>query len=1019
MQKKYSVKLTFTFLMVLLLNISIFALSTKQKDDSKKGVITGIVIDAQTNEALPGANVVLKSTKLGASTDIDGKFTITNIVPGEYILAVSYVGYKKTTVQVTITKGKTTTLTIPLNASALNLEELVVIGSTIRATRKELGNTVTTLKAKELEQAPALMSALQGKIPGAQVTQNSGDPAGGFSITLRGVSSIFGSSDPLYVLDGVVISNQSRNVTNLNVGAPNVVIGQNRLADINPNDIQSIEVIPGGAAAAIYGSRAANGVVLITSKKGTIGSPKYSYTIGANLNQLRKKVFITTYGKQFGSAEQRLYPIAGVDPNTGGLTVGRNFSTETVDVTRYDYQDEIFQIGAGFSNNLSISGGTNSTQYFASLSKSANEGIVKNTLFDRTSAKLRVHQEVADWINFDFGINYIHSFSKEKPDGNVFWSPVNSINITNNIWDITQRDEFGNLKSVEPTRVNPLSVIEAFKIEQNVDRIIADGQIHLSPYKGLTIDYILGIDSYSQNGTIFIPPYPYSPVNSSYYNDGYASEAHNKITLINNDLNIRYQLELTPKITATTYAGFNAQLTREHFQSSQGRNLAPFVENISGASNFLGAVSSEPKTNIWGYYLQETFDYNKSFYLTLAGRIDGSTAFGKDQRANFYPKVSASYFISQEDFWKNSAINNYISSMRLRTSWGQSGNLTAIGPFTRFTQYNPGQLTGTTKFNIRNQKGNEDIKPERSNELEFGMDFGFLNDRINLIATYYTANIEDLIIPRTLAASEGALSIVENVGKLENKGFEILFSSTPIKTPEMELDVFTSYSQNRNKVVDTFDGLIALSSSSGAPVHIKDGEPLGIYYGTYFDRDASGNIITDAKGLPQMAKDENGVALRKKIGDPNPDYIFSVGANFRYKKLTLGVLVDGMQGFDVFDADKRTRQGVGIGEYSEKELKGEIPRGWIWSIYPVLEWRIEDGSFVKIREISLSYDFDNIFNLFDGGKLTLVGRNLFSFDDFYSYDPETNSAGQASYVRYNFGTVPIPRSYSLSLTLNF
>ncbi len=1018
MQKSYSAKLIFTFLIVLLLNISLSAL-TSQSDENKKGVIKGQVIDSQTNEVLPGANVFIKATKQGASTDINGNFTISNVTPGKYTLTISFVGYKKATVEVTVVKGKTVELKIPLTTSALNLEELVVIGSTIRATRKELGNTVTTLKAKELEQAPVLMTAIQGKIPGAQVTQNSGDPAGGFSITLRGVSSIYGSSDPLYVLDGVVISNESRNVTNLNVGAPNTVIGQNRLADINPNDIQSIEVIPGGAAAAIYGSRAANGVVLITSKKGTIGAPKYSYSIGANINQLRKKVFITTYGKQFGSAEQRLYPIAGVDPNTGALTVGRNFSTETVDVKRYDYQDEIFQIGAGVNNNLSISGGSNSTQYFGSISKSINEGIVKNTLFDRTSARLRLHQEVAEWINFDFGVNYIHSFSKEKPDGNVFWSPVNSINITNNIWDITERDEFGNLKSVEPTRVNPLSIIETFKIEQNIDRIIADGQIHLAPYKGLTIDYVLGIDSYSQDGIIFIPPYPYSPVNSSYYNDGYASEAHNRLTLINNDLNIRYQLELSPKITATTYAGFNAQLTREHFQSSEGRNLAPFVENISGASNFLGAVAAEPKTNIWGYYLQETFDYNKSFYLTLAGRIDGSTAFGKNERANFYPKVSASYFISEEDFWKNSKINEYISSFRLRTSWGQSGNLTAIGPFTRFTQYNPGQLTGITKFNIRNQKGNEDIKPERSDELEFGLDFGLFNDRVNLIATYYTASIEDLIIPRTLAASEGALSIIENVGKLENKGFELLLSSTPLKTPDMEFNFFTSYSQNRNKVVETLDGFIALSSSSGAPVHIKDGEPLGIYYGTYFARDASGNIITNDKGLPQMAKDENGVALRKKIGDPNPDYIFSVGANFRYKKFTVGVLVDGMQGFDVFDADKRTRQGVGIGEYSEKELKGEIPRGWIWSIYPILEWRIEDGSFVKIREISLSYDFDNIFNIFDGGKLTLVGRNLFSFDDFYSYDPEINSAGQASYVRYNFGTVPIPRTYSLLLTLNF
>jgi TonB-linked SusC/RagA family outer membrane protein len=1002
-------------------------------EDKKDGTITGTVVDAETNEPLPGANVLLNETNQGASADIKGNFKINNVTPGSYTLTVSFIGYKKSVRKITVKGNETLNILVPLSVSAFNMDELVVIGSTIRATRKELGNTVTTLKAKDLDKSGKLISGMQGRIPGAQVTQNSGDPAGGFSITLRGASSIYGSSDPLYVLDGVVISNQSKNVTQLNVSAPGAVMGQNRLADINPDDIESIEVIPGGAAAAIYGSRAANGVVLITSKKGTIGAPKYTYTVGFNVNELRKKVYTNLRGEQFGSATQRLYPIAGVDPNTGALTVGRNFSTDKVPVTRYDYQDQVFHTGTGLSNHLSISGGTNNTQYFASLSRSANEGIVKNTSFIRNSVKLRLHQEITDWINADIGVTYINSLSDEKPDGNVFWSPVNSINITNNIYDITKRDEFGNLQSVEPTRVNPLSIIETFDIGQKVNRVIADGQIHLTPLKGLTVDYIIGVDTYGQAGHIFIPPYPYSPVNTSYYNDGYASEAQNNVTQINNDLNLRYQYQLTDKINLTTYAGFNAQLTREHFQTSQGRALAAFVENISGASNFLGASSMDAKTNIWGYYLQETFDYNKALYITVAGRMDASTAFGEDQRSNFYPKVSASYFVSEEDYWADLGIANIVSSLRLRTSWGQSGNLTAIGPFTRFTQYTPGELTGSTIFNIRNQKGNEDIKPERSEELEFGFDVGFLNDRVNLIGTIYNANIKDLIVPRTLASSEGALSIVENIGKLENKGFELLISTTPYKTSTTEVNLFANYSQNRNKVVEAFDGLIRVNAPGWVPAYLQNGQPLGFFYGFYAARDENGNYLLTENGVLQRERgdlatgkpmrDANGQPtgdfLKKKIGDPNPDYIFSVGANFRYKNFTLNVLVDGMQGFDIFDADKRTRQGVGIGEYAEKELSGELPRGWVWSIYPIEEWRVEDGSFVKIREVSISYKFSNFLNMFENARITLSGRNLYSFDNFFSYDPEINSAGQASYLRYNFGTVPIPRSYSLALTLNF
>ncbi len=1038
MLKLSAVKLIGIVMLIMCGNAFLFAQIADDSPGSmaltqQEGTINGVVTDAASGDPLPGANVVLTGTLLGTSTDADGTFRISNVTAGTYEITVYFIGYKRASQEVTVSGDGTTTVNFSLTVSTLDLDEVVVIGSTVRVTRKELGNTVTTLRTKDMANIDNLSSALQGKVPGARITQNSGDPSGGFTVTLRGVSSIFGSSDPLYVLDGVVISNQTRNVTNLNVPAPGTVIGQNRLSDINPEDIESIEVIPGGAAAAIYGSRAANGVVLITSKKGVVGEPRYSVTFGYNSNHLRKKVYTNLRGEQFGSAEQRLYPIAGTDPVTGGLTVGRNFSTDKVSVTRFDYQDEVFGRGNGFNSHFSVSGGADRTTYFASLSHTMNEGIVRNSGFDRTSARLRLQQDVTSWMRVSGGVNYIRSFSDERPDGNVFWSPVNSINITNNIYDITQTDDFGNLQSVEPTRVNPASIVETFDITQNINRVIADAQIRLTPTDGLSIDYILGLDTYGQSGQVFIPPYPYAPVNPTYFNDGYASEAQNNLTLFNNDLNLRYQKKLGENLTSTTYAGFNAQLNREKFQTSEGRALASFVETVSGASNFLGASATEAKTNIWGYYLQETIGYNNTFYLTLAGRIDASTAFGEDNRSNFYPKVSGSYFMSGEDYWKNSSISNWVSDLRLRTSWGQSGNLTAIGPFTRFTQYNPGQLTGSTVFNIRSQKGNPDIKPERSEELEFGLDAGFLNNRLNLSATYYSASIQDLIVPRTLAASEGALTIIENVGELENKGFEFLISTTAIRGSSNNLNLFFNYSQNRNKVIEAFQDRFQITSPIAVPSYIEEGEPIGIYYGFYSARDDNGDLLLTPEGLMQRERgdlatgqpmrDANGQPtgdfLRKKIGDPNPDFIFSFGANYRFKKLSLNVLIDGMQGFDIFDADKRTRQGVGIGEFAEMELTGELPRGWVWSIYPIEEWRMEDGSFIKLREVSLTYDVSEWMTFLDGALLTVTGRNLHSFDDYFSYDPEINSAGQASYLRYNFGTVPIPRTFSVTLTTNF
>ncbi len=1000
-----------------------------------QGVISGVVTDKESGAPLVGANVLVESTSLGAATSNEGEYKIEGVSAGTHMVKVNYIGYQSTMQSVDVSDGKTSTLNFQLSVSALNMNDVVVIGSTIRATRKELGNTVTTLKAEDLVKVrtQTLAGAFQGKIPGARITQNSGDPSGGFNITLRGVSSIYGSSDPLYVVDGVVISNQSKNVAHINIKPKGAVIGQNRLGDINPDDIESVEVIPGGAAAAIYGSRAANGVVLISTKKGKSGKTRYSMSLGFNSNQLRKKVYTNLRPEQFGSATQRLYPIAGADPVTGGLTVGRNFSTTTVPVKRYDYQDQIFDNGVGSNSHFSVSGGSGNTTYYASVSKTLNEGIVKNTAVKRNGAKMRIQQDVNDWIRVDLGLNYITSDSDEKPDGNVFWSPVNSVNITNNVWDITQKDDFGKLQSVEPTRVNPLSIIEDFKINQKVTRIIADAQVHLKPMKGLTVDYILGQDTYGQSGTIFIPPYPYSPVNSGWYNDGFASEAQNNVSQINSDLNARYKFNVSDKLTSTTYAGFNAQLYRDAYNTTQGRGMAAFVEKISGASNFLGAKSSESKTNIWGYYVQETFGYNENLYVTVAGRMDASTAFGKNYRSNFYPKASASWLVSGGDNWSKSFISNTVSSLRLRTSWGQSGNLTAIGPYTRFTQFNPGELTGSTRFNSRSQKGNPDIRPERSEEFELGIDAGFLNDRINISATTYSADIEDLIIPRTMASSEGALTIVENVGKLQNKGFEFLISATPVKTTGTQVNLFFNYTQNRNKVVDAFQGMYKVDAPGWVPAYIQNGQPIGIFYGYYAARDDKGNYLLTSSGVLQREKGDpatgkamrdangqpTGTYLKKIIGDPNPDFSFSFGTNVKYKKWNLNVLIDGVQGFDIFDADKRTRQGVGIGEYAEKELSGELPRGWVWSIYPIEDWRVEDGSYVKLREIAISYDVSDYLSMFESATLTFSGRNLMSWDKYHSYDPETNSAGQASYLRYNFGTVPIPRVYSLSLTTNF
>lgn len=995
--------------------------------------INGKVTSKTDGLPIPGVSVIIKGTSKSSVTDFDGKYSIATSESD--VLSFSYVGFATQSVK---TANKST-INVVLTEEISTLNEVVVLGSTVRVTRKELGNAVTTLKAEGLNRAKPvdLSSAIQGKIAGAQVSQNSGDPAGGFTIKLRGTSSILGSSDPLYVIDGVVLNNATTNVTNLNVskGNSNLQIGQNRSSDINPNDIETIEILSGGAAAAIYGSRAANGVILISTKKGKSEEPTYTFSTSLTSSSLRKKVYVNMSDKQFVNASPSLFPIQNQPASSTTVTVaGRNLETRTISgIQRYDYQDDVFTTGLGNDTYFSMRGGNEKTKYFASLGHLKNEGIIKNTDFTRIGAKLRVQHEFNDKLSASIGMNYINSSSNEKPDGNVFWSPINSITISNNIYKINNRDANGNLMAVDPVRVNPLSVIETFNITQKTDRFVSDLQLNYKPFKNFNADFIFGIDNYNQRGNVFIPRYPYAGVNTAYYNDGYVSEAANRVVQLNNDLNLRHVWDINSNVKLTSYAGYNIQSYRDNLFALEGRDLKPFVATINAFNTLVpgSPLAGESKYNLWGFYLQETLGIKNKLFLTVAGRNDASTIFAKANRSQFYPKISASYVLSDEEFMKGSAV----SSARLRASWGESGSLTAITPYARFTNYATSTLIGNSAFTLEGLKqGNLDIKPEKSSTYEIGADLGLMNDRLNLSFNYYNADIKDLLLPVQLAPSSGSTNTIQNVGQMNNNGIELGLRYDVIKKDDLTLNVFVNYSRNRNVVTGLPQQRFQLDNNpAGAPVFVAKDQPIGIYYGTYFARNADGSLLLNPAGYPQTEKgnaatgeptrDSNGQptgsVLSKRIGNPNPDYVIAFGANLNYKKFGMSVLFDGVQGVDVFDADYRTRQGVGNGEFVAKELSGELPRGYIWSIYNIEEFRVVDGSYLKLREVSMSYDFGKLNSFFTNFTISASGRNLYSWDKFPSFDPETNSGGQSSVAKYNFGTVPIPKTFSLALKFQF
>lgn len=1008
--------------------------------------ISGKVTD-ENGKGLAGASVIVKNENAGISTNSDGAYVlIASMKAGKKTIVFTAIGFRSVEQSLTVSASGDYSLSVQLKSDPLGLDEVVVTGTSSGTTRKQLGSYVSTIKGDQLNKGATgnVLAALQGKTAGAQIIQNSGDPSGGISVRLRGISSISSSSEPLYIVDGVIINNATNRVTNTsgNYDGQNFVgtIGQNRLADINPADIERIEVLNGAAAAAIYGSRANAGVVQIFTKRGSTGAPVISFSSSVLFSKLRKSVPVNQSPTKFGG------PTDGPGAQTQDILTPA--LTNTTAVNRYDYNDYIFRTAVGTDNNVSISGGQDKTKYYASGSYYKNEGIIKNTDYRRYSFRVNLDQAIGNRVNFNINLNYINSFSNEKPDGNSFFSPLNSINIIGNFHDLFTRDALGNIKAIgERGRVNPVSVIEDIKQQQETNRLIAGIGLKVRPFKGLSLDYTLGIDQYSQKGQTFIPPFAYN-VSTGFFGggpsldptlNGYASAASNNFFQINNEINATYQINITKDIASTTQVGYSVQYEKNTYLMSQGRGLAPFVQTVNGASTIIQGADERGELSVSGYYLQQNFKYKNLLFLTGAIRVDGSSVFGKDQRNQKYAKASGSYVVSEHDFWQKMPFHKIWNYAKLRVAYGESGNLTGIGAYSRFNAYSSNSFLSRTSLTSSGTLANTNVKPERQKELEFGIELGFLGNRVNLQANIYNKKVDDLLINRLIAPTTGFGSLLDNFGSLENKGFELMLSGSPVRTKDLNWNLSVIYNHNRNKAVKIGQALTLLSTNQGAPVAIIEGQPIGVFYGAFFALDANGNWVTNASGFPQgergiqsgalnytVTRDANGLPIttnplvRKIIGDPNPDWTGSVVSELSYKKASLRIQFDAVQGVEVFNADWRTRQGVGNGKEAEKEQTGQYPRGYINSFYGSIEqWRIDDGSFVKLREISLSYSFGKI-KFFKDITATVSGRNLKSWDNYKGYDPEVNAGGQSTILRgIDFGAVPIPKTFSIGVSAKF
>ena len=981
------------------------------------GTVSGRITDASIGRGLPEVQVTITGTRIGTVTGANGEYTLTGVPVGSRTVIARRIGYQPTTRVVDVVSGATATADVALNVSAVNLSEVVVTGTGTATEKRKVGTSIATVDSALISRAQAVTvdQAMQGKIPGAQITQNSGSPGGGgISVRLRGVNSFISGSDPLYIVDGVIVDNQSGQLADLGTRSN----PQNRLADLNPADIERMEIIRGAAAAALYGSRANNGVVQIFTKHGNIGRPRFTAS--------------TRYGTASLREQQpfNFYPF-----NVNGLPVAR-----------FNYQDDIFHNAPMTEQNLTIEGGNEGTRYFLSGNFANEDGIMRSTSSRRAGARINLQQQLRPKLLANVTSNYITTNNQlqafgEQNDygimGSLFFAPTN----------VDFRPVNGIYPLPPALGTNPLLAIDRIRNPQTIERFIGSAKLTWTPLARLLVDYTIGLDNVGFDQRQFVPRG--SVLGTAPLATGRSQSVLQNTRVVNQDGVSAYTWSPMGPFEMKTTGGFNYTQQRVKITQATANGLAPIGDLVSAGSIF-SAAQTDVELRTLGFYGQQEVAFRDRLFLSGAVRYDASSTFAPSERWQAFPKLSASYVVLDN---RPGALNN----LRVRSALGWAGSQPGVlNAYSQFIGYVQVPFGGRPGFANDVVFGNPNLKNERAREWELGTDVGFLNGRVSAEATYYNRLVSDLLFFRPLPTSTGFSRQFYPIGSMSNKGIELMLRSTNVDAPNLQWTSTMTYSRNKNLVESLT--IPDFQSAGGYPNRIRTGEPAGVFYGSYAARDCvTGAVLTDSLGryrrsnqAADMGNATQRVAisggncndsLNAVIGDPNPRWMGSFLNEFTIaRKLRFRALLDGVFGNKIMNLSTRA-QNAGIASNSksyERELlpygdPRKLPPGFNARTQGIFEYWIEDGTFVKLRELSASYTLNAgpVTRYFrDGIDLTVSGRNLYVWTDYSGYDPEINlfgtNAGGLQSVQttaadrgFDFGGYPIPRVWSVSARVTF
>ncbi|MDR1717226.1 MAG: TonB-dependent receptor [Prevotella sp.] len=1038
-------------------------ISDKQVPETKeKGIrkYTGIVTD-QSGEPIIGASVKVKNSTLGNITDADGRFSI-EAAPGS-VLLISYMGF----IPEEIKLGNSTNLDIIIKEDSKLLEEVVVVGYGVQ-NKRDVSTSISQLKAGDMADVPVpdFRQAMVGKLPGVQVLQTSGDPEGVVSIRVRGVSSVSAGNDPLYIVDGMPI--------------------ERGFANLNNNDIESIEVLKDASSAAIYGSRGSNGVILITTKQGRSEKPTINYDGYYGVSQVSKKLpMMNAY--QFaefardGHNGAYLDEVPNGSPNDPNSVRPQSYHKIPDELFPYlngeqgltdtDWQDAIFRTAKTTSHNISLSGKGKNIGYFVSGNYTKNDGIIIESDFEKYSLRLNLD---GNYDKFKFGVNFSPSYSTSNRvnasgpygDGGI----VQSALAMPPVWPVYNSDGSYNFQGNGYWRIGNdyqhnevLNPVALAKLQSDVvDRYVLVGKVFAEYefFKGLSYNVSLAGDYYGSHNDTYrsseLPLIGWANYGKKSNPTGYSSSSFYFNWLVENKLNYNTKINNSHSINAVLVQSAQKEtLKSNNVTATDYPN--DYIQTISGGTVTKGN-SEKDQWTLASYLARVQYSYQGKYIASAAIRTDGSSRFGKNNRWGYFPSASAAWRISDESFFKGTKALGFVEDMKLRASYGVTGNFN-IGNYEHLSTMssddyilgsgNGGLISGYKPDKIRN----DDLSWEKTSMVNMGIDLQMFKGLLGLTLEYYNSNTTDMLLSVPVPHLTGHSTTRMNIGKVNNRGVEIQLNSQKNITKDLKYNFSANFSKNINEVKALGPGdapIISTGGVSHAYWITEVGKPIGSYYvmiedGVFkneeelkmyphFANTKPGDfrfVDVDKDGVLDMDKD------RAIAGNYMPDFTYGFNGTITYRDFDLSFAFQGVYGNEILNLNRRyidnlegntngtiialdrwqSPENPGNGEVNRANRKQKGNNG------RTSTWHLEDGSYLRLQNLTLGYNLPKSVTSrlhLQKTRLYVSGQNLVTWTKYTGYNPEVNRRPtNALTPGEDYGTYPLSKVFTVGLNVTF